>query len=285
MAIQPLIGSSSLKSLTRTINQNTTNLLQNFNRLATGQRINRASDDAAGLAISEQLRADIASSQQALQNVNVGTALTNTAEGALSQVSDLLVRGRELAVQAGNGILTDAQRANVNREFTAIRNEIDRITGVAEFNGQPLLNGDLGPQSQNRVDVQAGPDNTPANRINLNVVDATNTATLGINTVDLGTQNGALNGITALDNAIRSVNNNRASLGAIQNRLESAGQTLGVRVENFTAAESSIRNLDFASEISKFQGNNLLTQISTNLLNRASQFQQAQAGGLFQSFG
>jgi flagellin len=276
------VRSSSLTSLLRNINENTDRLQLSVNRLSSAQRINRAADDAAGLAISEQFRADISSTRQAIQNVNAGTALINTAEGGLSQISNLLTRGRELAVQAANGTLSDEQRGTLNREFNAIRDEINRISSVTEFNGQPLLNGDLGPNAAEQVNVQAGIDAGPANQINLNVVDATDAGTLGLNNLNISTAAGAQNALGAIDNAIQTVTGSRASLGAVQNRLESAGQTLGVSLENFTAAESNIRDLDFASEISNFGTNNLLTGISVTLLNRASLFQQSLVGGLFQ---
>lgn len=276
MPIQPLNLNNAFNLIgNRNVGQAYGALGQNLGRLASGMRINRAADDAAGLAISEQLIADIRSAEQAQRNIIDGTALTRVAEGGLSEISDLLARGRELAVQASTGTLNDEQRALLNQEVNAIQEEINRITNVTEFNGQRLLSGDLAPGAATQVNIQAGFQNTEADRVNLNVVETTDTATLGIAGVDISTQQGAQNALAAFDNAIAQVTQNRANIGAVQNRLQAAAANIGVQRENFIGANNAIRGLDYAQESSALARNQILAQAATGVLRQG---QQSQAG-------
>lgn len=253
---------------------------ENLAKIASGQRINRAADDAAGLAIVEQLEADIRSANQAQRNISDARSLARTAEGGLSEISDLLARGRELSVQAATGTLSDEQRATLNTEITAIKDEINRITNVTEFNGQKLLSGDLAPGAAQELEVQAGVQNTPSDRISLNVVEETSTAALGVDTVDISTQQGASDALASFDSAIATVNSNRASIGALQNRLDASASNLAVSTENLTAAKSAIQDLDYASETSDLTRNQILTQAGIQSLTQSLGAQQNLIGSL-----
>ncbi|MBI4828351.1 MAG: flagellin FliC [Nitrospinae bacterium] len=267
MAIRPLTtGFLSTLNATRNLGASQARLGESLNKLASGLQINKAADNAAGLAIAEQLRADIESAGQAQRNISDGTSLTRVAEGGLNEISDLLSRGRELSVQAANGTLNDQQRATINTEINAIQSEIDRITNVTEFNGQQLLSGDLAPGAPTQLSIQAGIQNTPNDRVSLNVIEATNTQTLGVDTVNISTQAGAQDAIGRFDTAIAQVADRRASIGALQNRLESAANNLAVTRENLTSAENNIRGLDYAKETGEFARNQIMSQAAAQTL-------------------
>jgi flagellin len=172
----------------------------------------------------------------------------------------LLSRGRELSIQAANGTLSDDQRATLNEEIGSIKQEINRITEVTEFNGQKLIDGSLDPGSSNQVSVQAGIQNSASDRISLNEIENSDAAALGVDGVDISTQQGARDALDSFDSAISQVSANRASIGTLQNRLDSAASNLSVTRENIAAAKSAIGDLDYASEISDFQRNQILQQ-------------------------
>jgi len=264
----------------RNIGISTNRLGENLAKLSSGRKINKASDNAAALAIAEQLSADIRSAEQAQRNLSDGAAVTRVAEGGLSQISDLLARGRELSIQAANGTLSDEQRATLNREITAIKEEIDRTANVTEFNGQKLLNGELAPGAPTELSVQAGIQNTPSDRISLNVIEDSGAAALGIDGVDISTQQGARDALSAFDSAIQKVSQNRANIGSLQNRFDTAASNLAVSRENLTAAESTIRDLDYAKEASSFQRNQVLTQAAVSVLRQGQQSQAGIVGSL-----
>lgn len=258
---------------------------QNLSRLASGMRINKAADDAAGLAISEQLIADIRSAEQAGRNIADAGGMLRVAEGGLTQISNLLARGRELSIQAASGTVGDEQRALLQNEIESIRAEVTRITNVTEFNGTKPLAGDLAPGAAEQVEVQTGIQNTPEDRINLNVVEATGAASLGIAGVDISTQAGARNALSQFDTAIARVAQRRARIGATQNRLQAAAANLGVQRENLAAANAAIRGLDYARETSAFARNQVLGAAGISALRQGQQSQAGIIGSLLDITG
>jgi flagellin len=239
-------------------------LNDNLGRLSTGMRINSAADDAAGLAISERFKSQIRSLSQAERNANDGISMLQTAEGALNEVSGVLTRMRELAVQASNGTLSAGDRGFIDDEAQALVDEIDRIAAVTEFNGTALLDGTL------NADLQVGTNNTADDRINVTVA-AADFATLAGGAVDLSTAAGAQTAIASLDTAIDAVSTIRASLGTTQNRLQVSVSNLSSARENMSAANSRIRDVDVASETAEMTRNNILMQAGVSVLAQANQ--------------
>ena len=242
----------------------TNRLAGNFGRLSSGLRIAVASDDAAGLAISERMRSQIQSHRAAARNSQDGVSLVQTAEGALNEVSNILNRMRELSVQAANGTLSTADRATVNTEVIALQSEVERIATTAEFNGVLLLDG-----SAATVDIQSGIHSGQVITITLNDIT---TATLGITqaNVNMTTAANASASMAALDTAIGSVNTIRGDLGASQNRLQSAVASILNATENLSAAESRIRDVDVASETADLTRNSIMQQAATSVLAQAN---------------
>ena len=246
-------------------------LRSNFEHLSSGLRITKAADDAAGLALSEGMRAEIRSLHQAKRNTQDGISVVQTAEGALQEVTDIVSRMRELSVQASSGVLQATERAYLQTEFAAMQTEIDRIADSTAFNGLQITDG-----STATVTVQVGAQNTANDRIDITLVDA-NTAALGIAaaTVDLASAGNAQTAITALDTAMDSINNGRANLGASQNRLSSAMANPENYTENLIDAESRIRDVDFAQETAELSRNQVFSQAGTSVLAQANQGPQA----------
>ncbi len=236
---------------------------RSLERLSSGLRITRAADDAAGLALSERFRAQIASLSQARRNANDGVSLLQVAEGSLAETSANLIRLRELAVQAANGTLGSSERATLNSELQALTSEISRIAEITEFNGTNVLN-----DSSATLTFQVGPDAGAANEITVSGVNATASA-LSIDSLDISTASGATSALAAIDDAVDQVASLRAGFGASQNRLESAIRSIGVAIENSAAAESRIRDVDVAAE--------------SSLLARAQLLQQAGVASLVQA--
>lgn len=255
------------KNLSRTQER----LRGNFEHLSSGLRITKAADDAAGLAVSENMRAEIKSLKQAQRNTNDGISMVQTAESALQEVTDIVSRMRELSVEASSGVLQATERAYLQTEFNALQDEIDRISDTNNFNGLALSNG-----TNASVSVQVGVDNTANDRISVTLVDS-NTAALAIDTgtIDLGSAANAQSAITALDTALDSINDGRADLGAAQNRLTSAMHNLENYTENLVEAESRIRDVDFASETADMTRNNVFSQAGVSVLAQANQSPQA----------
>jgi len=243
-------------------------LRANFAKLASGLRINQAADDAAGLGISESLRAEMRGLQQANRNVADGMSMVQTAESSLGEIGNNLSRMRELAVQSANGTLNANDRANIQAEFSALQTEVDRIANSSEFNGIQLSDGSAAAP----LDVQVGAGNVAANdRISVTLQDG-RAATLGVDaaTIDVTTQGNAQNAISAIDNAITSVNTGRSAYGAAQNALTSASRNLESYNENLTAAESRIRDVDFAAETADKARNDILGKAGIALLAQAN---------------
>jgi flagellin len=234
----------------------------NFARLSSGLRIASAADDAAGLGISERMRAQIRSFSVAGRNAQDGVSLAQTAEGALQEVSNNLARMRELAVQAANGTLTTTDRATLDAEFQELIDEIDRIASQTTFNGVNLLDG-----STSSLSIQVGVD--ASQTIAVGLAD-TQAATLGISTLSVTNVTNANAAMTALDTAIDDVTTSRGTLGAAQNRMQSTIASIASARENLAAAESRIRDVDVASETSDLTRNSILQQAAISVLAQAN---------------
>ncbi len=244
---------------------NTTNRLsKSLERLSSGFRINRASDDAAGLAISEKLRKEIRSLQVAQRNALDGISLAQIGEAALQETSSLLIRMRELAVQSNNGTLGTNERASLDQEFQALITEIDRIAAVTEFNGVTILQS-AGVSFQ----LQVGVDAVSQDRITISGVQAT-ASSIGIDALSIGTSTGAAAALAVLDSAVTQVTTLRSTFGTVQNRLESTIRSLGVAIENSQAAESRIRDLDIAAETATLTREQVLQQAGVAVLAQAN---------------
>jgi flagellin len=248
----------------RNLTNSTEALSRSLERLSSGLRITRASDDAAGLAISERLRAEVRAYEQASRNALDGISLLQVAEGSLNEVSGILVRLRELAIQSANGTLGAGERATIDQEATDLVAEIDRVAAITEFNGTLLLDG-----SAPTVDFQVGTGSTANDVISVTGVDATS-AGLGVDALDLTTVAGAQTANTAIDAAIDSLSSLRGGFGTAQNRLESTIRSIAVAVENTAAAESRIRDVDVASETAKLTRAQVLQQAGISVLAQAN---------------
>jgi flagellin len=247
-------------------------LSKNLEKLSSGLRINRAGDDAAGLAISEGFKSEIRALQQASRNAADGISMVQTAEGSLDEVSGIAIRLRELAEQAANGTIGTSERGFLDSEFQALTAEITRISATTEFNGKTLLDGTGGT-----VDIQVGTGAGATSQIALNFGTATSATSLGLNDESLtgATSAGALAALTALDTALTTISQTRADFGAVQNRLESTVRNIGVTVENLSAANSRIRDVDVASEAAKMTSNQILQQAGISVLAQANFAPQA----------
>ena len=240
-------------------------LSKNYERLSSGLRINRAGDDAAGLGISEKMKADIRSFRQAERNASDGISLVQTFEGAMNEVSGMLIRMKELSTQSANGTYTDAQdRAYLNAEFVQLSTEIDRIANDVEFNGVALNNAAGG------FDLLVGTDATDI----INVASALDVTVNGLNGGAFAGVSTAANAGTTMgqiDTALDALNNSRSTLGASQNRLEATISNLQSMRENISAANSRIRDVDVAEETSAMMRNNILQQAGVSMLAQANQ--------------
>jgi len=244
-------------------------LSKSMERLSSGLRINRAGDDAAGLAISQNMQANIRSMNQAVRNANDGISLVQTAEGALNETSNILLRMRELGTQAANGVLSQSQRDNIQVEFKNLQDEIDRISAVTDFNGTKLLNGALSAGTS----LQIGTGTTSNDVISVTIGN-NNTATLSVSANFVSTQGAAQSALTAIDSAIQAVSTARGNLGAVQNRLQSTINNLQVAVENTSAANSRIVDVDVAAESANMTKAQILAQAGVSVLSQANQAPQ-----------
>jgi len=269
----PLIINTNIGSMNaqRYLGNNTNALQKSMEKLASGYRINRAGDDAAGLALSESLRSQIRGSQKALDNTQDGINVMNIADGALQTITDNLQRMRELAVQASNDTYNATQRTSMQTEYDQLASGITQIASAAQFNGITLLDGNTGT-----LTLQIGA-NTVANVDDFDVsslfIDATS-ATLGVDTSTLDTHANAQTAIAALDTAIDSINTARGNLGASSNRLESNATNLSTGIENLSSSESRIRNVDVAMESATLSRNQILQQAASAMLAQANQTPQ-----------
>ena len=264
----------------RILGINNERLALSVERISSGIRINRGADDAAGLGISEALRSDIRGLRQAVRNANDGIALINVAEGALNEQSSILIRLRELASQAATGTVGSTERATIQLEFSALRNEIDRIAATTQFNGQGLVDGALASSvvTSQQVLIQVGIDSGVNSRINLNEqinLTAITSSSLGINAVSVTAAAEALTSLDVINTAISNVTQARGKVGAVQNRLTRSVGNLSVSIENLQAAESSIRDADIAKEIADLTRNQILVQSATAMVGQANLIPQS----------
>jgi flagellin len=251
----------------RNLGTNNRMLGNSLEKLASGSRINRAADDAAGLAISDKMNASIRSLRQASRNANDGISMIQTAEGAMNEVGNMLVRMRELSIQGASDTVGASERGFIDKEVQALKSEVDRIAQSTEYNGSKVLNGEGGV-----LDFQIGMHNKDSeDRFQY---DTRNTDVrierLGLAAVATTSKESSQNNLGALDEAIRTLNENRSGLGALQNRMFSTINNLQIYDENLSAAKSRIRDVDMASETSEQTRQNILTQASTSVLAQAN---------------
>lgn len=243
------------------------NLDKTLEKLSSGSRINHAGDDAAGLAISENLRAHIRGIRQAKRNAQDGVSLIQVSEGGLNEISNILIRLRELSIQSASDTIGDTERGFTDREFQSLKQEIDRVANVTEFNSTPLLNGKAGI-----FEIQVGIHNNP---ILDRIVYDGERADASLDSLRLGgesvaTKQGAQLSLSVLDDALIRVNSIRADLGALQNRLQSTINSQAISDENLSAANSRIRDADMAEEVSEMTKGNILLQSGIAVLGHAN---------------
>lgn len=251
----------------RSLSVNNRESENNLAKLSSGTRITKAADDAAGLAISEKLKANIRSLKQADRNANDGISMIQTAEGGLNETSAILTRMRELAIQTSSDTVGDVERGMTNMEYQNLKQELERIAQVTEFNGKKLLNGEGGQfefqiganndDFQDRIGYDAGMANSR--------MDA-----LGVSELDVSSKSGSQESLAAVDSAIEKVSGQRAYLGAIQNRLVSTSNNLQVNVENISQANSRIRDVDYADATATKAKNDILSSAGTSVLAQAN---------------
>jgi flagellin len=248
----------------RGLSQVSSRLEKNYQHLTTGLRIATAADDAAGLGISERLRAQTRSLAQAQRNANDGISLVQTAEGSLNEVSNLLIRMRELAIQANNGTASDGDKDTLDQEFQDLISEVDRIAQSTEFNTIQLLDG-----SSASVTFQVGSGTASTDTITVDLNSALS-SDLSIDTLDISSAGAPTTAITAIDTAIDTISGLRGDLGAAQNRLASTISNIGVSIESLSAAESRIRDVDVAFETADLTRNSILQQAALSILSQAN---------------
>jgi flagellin len=252
----------------RNLTNSQMNIQDSYAKLSSGSRINKAADDAAGLAISEQFKAEIRSARQANRNANDGISMVQTAEGGLSEISNIITRLRELGIQAASDTVGDTERGMINVEVQQLKQEMQRIAVTTKWGSTNLLDGSAG-----KFDFQVGIHNNEGeDRIEFDA--GANQATidsLGLDGVDYASKEGAQTALAQLDEAHTRVNSTRANLGALQNRLQSTVQNLGVQEENMAAANSRIRDTDVASATAELTRNTVLLQAATSTLAQANQ--------------
>ncbi|MGE0616503.1 MAG: flagellin [Bacteriovoracia bacterium] len=257
----------------RNLSQTRHSLDKSLERLSSGSRINHAGDDAAGLAISESLRAQIRGISQAERNAQDGVSLVQIAEGAMAEVGNILIRLRELGVQAASDTVGPQERKFMDVEFQQMLEEIDRIANSTKFNGVPLLNG-----AGSTIEIQIGTGNNPLiDRVSLfdPYKSDINVVALGINLATVNDKQSAQNSLAAIDTALNSVTSIRAEFGAMQNRLQSVVNNIGTSKENLSAANSRVRDADIAVETTELTKNNILMQSGISVLGQANSSIQA----------
>lgn len=251
----------------RTLSQNNIGMEESLGKLSSGTRITKSADDAAGLAISEKLKSFMRGTKQAERNAGDGISMIQIAEGGLNEVSNILTRLRELSVQAASDTIGDAERKFTDLEYQNLKQEVQRISQVTEFNGKKLLNG-----SGDKYDFQIGINNDEfQDRISYNAQLTNSTLeSLGIDGLNVSGKEGARESLASLDTAIQNIAGQRAELGAVQNRLSSTIQNLQVSNENLSAANSRIRDTDYAEETAKRSKLNILQNAGTAVLAQAN---------------
>ena len=274
MSISIHNNTSSL-SAQRLLGRTSKSLQGNLTKLTSGLRINSAADDAAGLAVSSEMKVDMRSLNQAKRNANDAISVLQTAESAMGQQGDILTRMRELSVQANNATLNNSQRDALNEEFSQLQTEFDRIANNTTFNGTSLLDGTISAGSG--LDIQIGVESSDTVTVE---VEDTTAATLGVDagSIDLSSTGNPATAMTALDTALETVNAERAKVGAMQNRMDVAIENLSSTYENTAAAHGRIVDVDVASEMASFTKNQVLMQAGSSMLAQANSQPQMALG-------
>ena len=269
MALSMNTNATSLNAQ-RNLNNAQTHLSQNLAKLSSGLRINQASDDAAGLGISEKMRAQVRGLAQASRNANDGVSMIQVAEGAMNEQAGILTRLRELAVQSANGTLGATERGFISTESTEAVAELDRISAVTDFNGVKMLGANAGTQT-----MQVGTSSSANDRIDITFAQTDSATLFGGATIDLSTAATARTALDDIDTAISALSTSRASVGASQNRLVVTMNNLSVARENIAASESRIRDVDVAEETAAMTRNQILSQAGVSVLAQANQLPSA----------
>ncbi|MBR1404578.1 MAG: flagellin [Treponema sp.] len=258
----------------RTLGVSNDQLMGNIEKLSSGQRINKAGDDASGLAVSEKMRSQIRGLNQANRNIQNGVSFIQATEGYLQETTDILQRIRELAVQSANGIYSDEDRMQIQVEVSQLVAEVDRIASQAQFNGMNMLTGSFGQNSDRIMQFQIGANVDQNERVYIGTMTAQSLGLKGAQGAEEGigiaTPDTANMAIATVDEALKNVSKQRADLGAYQNRFEMAANGINVAAENLQAAESRIRDTDMASEMVEYTKNQILTQSGTAMLAQAN---------------
>jgi len=270
----PLAISTNMGSITaqKNISRNATDLHKSISRLSSGLRLNSSADDAAGMAVSTGLRAQLKGYSQAIRNANDGTAILQTAEGAYNTIADNLMRMRELAVQAASDGLTNKERAYIQTEFSDIQSDIDRVSNVTEYNGIKLLDGSSG--ASGLMTFQVGTRNTANDQIKITFKDmdtASGALDVATGTTKVSSLATAQSAITQIDNAIDFLSTERTQIGSKLNKLSNAVTNLGNTFENLSQANSQIRDVDMAQESAAFASSQVLQQAGVSMLAQANQ--------------
>lgn len=259
------IGINQTHSIGKVLNRHNDQLQTSFQRLSSGKHINSARDNAAGLAIVERFASQILGSNQAYRNVNDGISLAQTADGYSSQLTDIMQRGRELALQSANATLSESDRAALQTEFSMIQDEVNRITESAEFNGQKILN--------QKVDLtfQVDANSNPEDRVTVSTTDLDSAINAtGFFSQNISSKESALGALNSMDNSLTEINTSRADFGAVMNRFESIGRNLLNKEENLSASRSRIMDTDYALTLSEQTKNLLLKEAATGLHGQAN---------------
>ena len=266
----------------RVLNISNDGIMKNMEKLSSGERINRAGDDASGLAVSEKMRSQIRGLNQASRNIANGVSFIQTTEGYLTETTDILQRVRELAVQSANGIYSDEDRMQIQVEVSQLVAEVDRIASQAQFNGMNMLTGRFGQGSDAVMQFQIGANVDQNTRVFIGTMTATSLGLKGMQGGDeqitISTPEDANMTLAAVDAALTNVTKQRADLGAYQNRFEMAAKGVNIAAENTQAAESRIRDTDMANEMVEFTKNQILTQAGTAKLAQSNSQSQTVLG-------
>ena len=258
----------------RVLNISNDSIMKNMEKLSSGERINRAGDDASGLAVSEKMRSQIRGLNQASKNITNAVSFIQTTEGYLGETTDILQRVRELAVQSANGIYSDEDRMQIQVEVSQLVAEVDRIASVAQFNGMNMLTGRFAENGDNVMQFQVGANMDQNTRVYIGTMTAQALGLKGAQGSDeqisISSPDQANMVLGTVDEALKVVNKQRADLGAYQNRFELAAKGVNVAAENTQASESRIRDTDMASEMVEFTKNSILTQAGTAMLAQAN---------------
>ena len=266
----------------RVLNISNDSIMKNMEKLSSGERINRAGDDASGLAVSEKMRSQIRGLNQASRNISNGVSFIQTTEGYLTETTDILQRVRELAVQSANGIYSDEDRMQIQVEVSQLVAEVDRIASQAQFNGMNMLTGRFGQGSDAVMQFQIGANVDQNTRVFIGTMTATSLGLKGMQGGDeqitISTPEDANMTLAAVDAALTTVTKQRADLGAYQNRFEMAAKGVDIAAENTQSAESRIRDTDMANEMVEFTKNQILTQAGTAMLAQSNSQTQTVLG-------